>query len=87
MDIIKEKVIEDLKKGVCKIQFIKANGDLRWMHCTLSEDLLPPQKDIEEVIQKKKPSTTSLAVWDVEKDAWRSFRWDSVKTFSTEFNA
>ena len=82
----KQKVKEDLHDGVCKVVFTKANGDERVMHCTLREELLPPQMDVEEVIQKKKSNPDVLAVWDVEAKGWRSFRWDSVKEFTTEFN-
>jgi hypothetical protein len=48
--------------------------------------MLPEQLDIEEAIQNKKPNPDVLAVWDVEAKGWRSFRWDSIKDFSTEFN-
>jgi len=86
MNIDKEQAIKDLKNGVCKVVFTKANGDNRVMHCTLNESILPAQKDIEEEIQKKKPNPNALAVWDTDKGGWRSFRWDSIKEFSTEFN-
>jgi len=86
MNIDKEQTIKDLKNGVCKVVFTKANGENRIMHCTLNESILPAQKDIEEEIQKKKPNPNALAVWDTDKGCWRSFRWDSIKEFSTEFN-
>jgi hypothetical protein len=47
------------------------------MRCTLQESVLPKQTDLEESIQKKGP-TDSLAVWDLDKNAWRSFRYDTV---------
>jgi hypothetical protein len=43
---------------------------------------LPAQTDLEEAVQKKAPSTTSLAVWDIENKGWRSFRYDSILGFS-----
>jgi hypothetical protein len=39
--------------------------------------MLPKQTELEEAVQKK-GSTDSLAVWDLEKNAWRSFRYDTV---------
>ena len=84
--INKDQIIEDLHKTICRLVFTKANGDERVMHCTLQESMLPEQVDIEESIQKKKPNPDVLAVWDVEAKGWRSFRWDSVKEFTTEFN-
>ncbi len=47
------------------------------MKCTLNKTYLPEQKDLEEATTKDNPKV--LAVWDVEKSAWRSFRIDSVK--------
>lgn len=85
-EIFKEQALKDLRQGICKVTFTKANGEIRVMHCTLNESELPPQKHIEEEIQKKKPNPNALAVWDVQKKDWRSFRWDSIKEFSTEFN-
>ena len=88
MTINKENVISSLKEQVCKVVFTKANGDTRVMHATLKESMLPQQTDIEEQVQKKskKPNPNVLAVFDVEAKGWRSFRWDSIKEFSTDFN-
>jgi hypothetical protein len=86
MTLDKEDVKQKLHEGICKIVFTKANGDTRIMHCTLNEALLPEQVDLEEAVQKKAPNADVLAVWDVENSGWRSFRWDSVKEFSTEHN-
>lgn len=88
LKIDKDNVVKSLKNGVCKVVFTKANGDNRVMHATLNESMLPEQIDLEEVIQKKtkKPNPNVLAVFDVEAKGWRSFRWDSLKEFNTEFN-
>lgn len=86
MNIDKEKSLAALKNGIVKVVFTKVNGENRVMHATLKEELLPEQTDIEEQIQKKKPNPAALAVWDVEAKGWRSFRWDSLKEFNTEFN-
>jgi len=88
MNTEKEYVVSALKEKVCKVVFTKANGDTRVMHATLNEAMLPAQIDVEEAIQKKskKPNPDVLAVFDVEAKGWRSFRWDSLKEFNTEFN-
>ena len=80
--IDRENVLKALHEGTVEVHFTKANGDKRVMQCTLQEDKLPPQIDIEETIQKKKPNPDVLAVWDVEKEGWRSFRWDSVEMWN-----
>jgi esterase/lipase superfamily enzyme len=82
--IMKEKVLKALHSGICVITFTKKNGEERVMSCTLNEEFLPEQIDIEEAIQKKKPNSEVLAVWDTDIGDWRSFRWDSLKDFKTE---
>ena len=39
--IVKEEILEDLHKGVCKVTFTKKDGTERVMKCTLVEDYLP----------------------------------------------
>lgn len=81
-EIDKNELTDLLRKTICKVTFKKVNGDTRVMHCTLNESELPPQIDLEEHIQKKKPNEDVLAVWDVESKGWRSFRWDSIIEWS-----
>lgn len=71
-----------LYSGELDVKFIKKDGSERSMRCTLKPDLLPAQTDIEETVQKKAPNPDVLKVWDLEKDAWRSFRFDSIIGFS-----
>ena len=68
----------ELFRNIMNVDFIKKDGTQRKMRCTLRPDLLPPQTDLEEAVSKT-PSATSLAVWDLENEGWRSFRWDSLK--------
>lgn len=86
MEWDKEAIENKLRETICKVSFTKANGENRVMHCTLNESMLPEQIDLEEAVQKKKPNPDVLAVWDVENNGWRSFRWDSLKEFNTELN-
>lgn len=64
-----------------QVRFIKKDGTERNMRCTLRPDLLPQQTDIKEAVSKT-PNADVLAVWDLEKQAWRSFRYDSIIGFS-----
>ena len=59
------------------IFFTKKDGTERELRCTLAENKIPQEKLPKN--SGKSKSDDSLAVFDVEKDAWRSFRWDSVK--------
>ena len=84
MEINKEKIIADLKAGICTVTFTKVNGDKRIMRCTLEASLLPEQKDLEEATQnKRKVNPDALAVFDTEAKGWRSFRWDSLIEYAT----
>ena len=84
--LTKEDVQNQLHQGICEISFTKVNGEERIMRCTLKEDLLPQQVDIEEIIQKKskKSNPDVYAVYDVVAEGWRSFRWDSLISCKAE---
>jgi hypothetical protein len=86
MELNKEVILDALHAGICIVTFTKKNGDERVMSCTLNEEFLPEQIDLEEAIQKKAPNPDVLAVWDTDIGEWRSFRWDSVKDFKKEIN-
>jgi len=79
--IVKEEILEDLHKGVCKVTFTKKDGTERVMKCTLVEDYLPKLEAhaVEKNATSNKRNDEVCAVWDLEKTGWRSFRWDSVK--------
>jgi hypothetical protein len=77
VEAMREDLKTNLRSKIGTVTFTKQNGDERVMRCTLQESVLPVQTDIEEAIQKK-TLTDSLAVWDLEKNSWRSFRYDTV---------
>jgi len=66
-----------LRSEVVDIVFEKKDGTERTMKCTLKEDTVVPYEAKTE--WKKVVSEENLAVWDVEKGGWRSFRLDSIK--------
>lgn len=69
-----ENIVNFLKENVAEVVFTKVDGTTRTMKCTLKSEFLPPQVDIEE----NAPRKNAVAVWDLEKGSWRSFRVDSV---------
>tara|TARA_Y100001949_G_scaffold91778_1_gene77636 strand:- start:28 stop:276 length:249 start_codon:yes stop_codon:yes gene_type:complete len=69
----KNELIHNLKGGNVQVTFKKIDGDIRKMLCTLQEDVIP------KTTGKKKENKDVLAVWDLGKNAWRSFRLDSIK--------
>lgn len=63
-----------------RVKFTKADGTVREMVCTTSPFQIPEDKQpkgtrdtFTEDVQR---------VFDVEKQEWRSFRWDSVESFT-----
>jgi len=84
IEMQRNEMIEHLRQGECRVIFKKASGEERDMICTLQEDVIPPASKTDPLSQKKVRSVNEevVPVWDVNKQAWRSFRVDSVISFS-----
>ena len=69
----------DLSRGIVSVTFTKANGEERVMRCTVNEFEIP----IEKLPKGTGSSHTDEVqrVFDVDKQEWRSFRWDAVTNF------
>jgi len=76
----KDELVNLLKENIVEVTFTKLNGDQRIMPCTLKEEILPPAKKDEPLTQKKvrEISDAVVAVWAIESNAFRSFRYDRV---------
>ena len=68
----RKELIGKLKEGDVSVTFTKKDGSERVMKCTLKEDVIP------SVESSKKENVGVVVVWDTEKNAWRSFRMDSI---------
>ena len=82
----REWLRELLSESVVKVIFTKKDGSERVMNCTLSENLIPKApihvtntNNPIDFPKTRKISTEVQAVFDVEAQSWRSFRWDSIK--------
>ena len=80
MSYSKSQMVQKLRTKRCFVIFRKSNGDKREMVCTLDFSRIPTQAipvheapDIKDLIR----------VYDLEKEAWRSFHVSSVEKFST----
>lgn len=86
MEELPQKQTDFLKRAlyerVLEVTFTKKDGTERVMKCTLRPDLLPPQTDLEEQVEKRQPNPDVIAVWDLEVQGWRSFRFDSILMFT-----
>ena len=89
-----KQIFRDWLRGLLNAQavtvdFIKADGSLRTMRCTLNWDTIPEKERVKPVTESAaKPRKTSdpevFKVYDLEADAWRSFRIDRIKKISAE---
>lgn len=68
-----------------RVTFTKSDGTEREMLCTLREDVI--QSTEKKTDRTKKENLDVMSVWDVEKNAWRSFRLDSVKQIGFEIGS
>jgi len=66
-----------LRESIVDITFTKKDGSERKMKCTLLEDKIPSEKVPKS--ETKSKNEDALPVFDLEKESWRSFRWDSIK--------
>ena len=80
----REEMMEQLIQRDCRVIFKKVNGEERDMICTLREDAIPEASKTDPLSQKKVRSISEevIPVWDVKAQGWRSFRVDSVISFS-----
>jgi hypothetical protein len=84
MQIEKPHLKKLLQESILSVLFTKKDGTKRAMLCTLLLDHLPvvDKQEGDEVKPVKKQSEESIAVWDLEAKAWRSFRLDSIVSYA-----
>ena len=73
-----EYIRDSLKDHEVTVTFTKKDGSEREMRCTLNPNDLPTQ-DITESKEPRKKSENTIAVYDLDAQAWRSFTIRSVK--------
>lgn len=75
-----KKMKSELNEGICEVTFTKKNGEERVMPCTLVFDHIPEDLRPKGNVTQHRTQDT-IAVWCMDKEAWRSFRVDSVTKF------
>jgi len=83
------------------VTFVKADGTLRDMRCTLDPKMIPPQpprqlnkappagtvREDREIAALTEPKENhTQKVFDLDAGAWRSFRYDRVKKINATMN-
>jgi len=92
--IMRDWVRDLLNAQAATIEFVKADGSVREMQCTLNWDLIPatviepPLDPLAESThpkkERKQPDPEVIRVFDLQAGAWRSFRMDRLKKISAE---
>lgn len=62
------------------VTFFKTSGEERTMRCTLDDSKIPSDKQPKGT-STKKVSDSTISVYDLDKEDWRSFRFESIKEF------
>lgn len=77
------RIVPMLQSGAVAVNFVKVDGESRNMLCTLDPTLM----STEEINKERRPNENieTVRVWDLDKEAWRSFRVDSVKSVQIYF--
>ena len=74
-------LVSHLKYGPVTVDFLKKDGTMRTMKCTLQESAIPAyEKKTERV--RTTLTEDAISVVDLDINEWRSFRYDSVKSVS-----
>lgn len=76
----REDMLNELRQRDCRVIFKKANGEERDMICTLRENAFP--ESFSDKNDVKEYSQETIRVIDTASNEWRSFRIDSVISFS-----
>lgn len=80
----RQDVLNKLHEGETTIIFEKANGEMRRMLATLNMVLLPVEES-KERDSTRKHNPDVQAVWDLESNGWRSFRWDKLRDVDGDY--
>lgn len=93
--VIRDWVRTLLQTQEITVTFTKADGSIRDMRCTLDwgkipEDKQPKNTSIDGIVKESKKQSDSdihsIRVFDVEKNEWRSFRFERLQKITAELN-
>ncbi len=93
MDEFKRWLDVELHRQIVTVVFTKKDGTERTMRCTLNGIAIPapavPDVPADVTVLKeakpgRKPNPDVRTCYDVDGAAWKSFRWDSVKSVTYE---
>ena len=75
-----------LKEGVTHFWFRRSDGSLRSAYGTLDVTIIERHNGIPEGESRgERPFSGAVSYFDLEKDAWRSFKADSIQEIDFEY--
>ena len=74
----RDRIVKDLRLGNVEVLFTKKDGSERKMLCTLVN--IPEEHQPKNEVEY---AENTIRVFDIEKQGWRSFRLDSVKSVTS----
>ena len=90
--IMRDWVRRLLQTTEVEVEFVKSDGTLRVMRCTLNPEQFPvvptnvPTGPVDGIVTesrpRKQPDVHSIRVFDLDQQAWRSFRFDRLRRVS-----
>jgi len=82
MIFTRDGLIDMLRSNIVTVTFTKVNGDERVMTCTLLSEHIPNAPTTNGELVVKETSSSTVSVWDINANGWRSFRVENVKSIS-----
>ena len=88
LKLFKKWLRSHLNYGPVTVTFVKKDGSERVMECTTNTSLVPQvlhetntdnPVDFPVAKKERKVNEDIMPVYDLESQAWKSFRWDSIK--------
>lgn len=74
----KDVLIKTLLKEVTTVTFTKKDGSIRVMNCTRNMNLIPAEFHPKTNDESTSESSDNIRVFDVDKQGWRSFNYNSI---------
>lgn len=79
----RNEILDQLRQGVCTVNFTKVNGDNRVMECTLRSDLIPEHLLPTRDHNLMEENSDVVRVYDTKAEGWRSFLISNLLSFGT----
>jgi len=79
----KENLIAALQRGGVTVVFKKIDTEeVRIMPCTLAPSILEAN-GVNTAVQSQRPESDHIVCWALDKNAWRSFRAETVVSWES----